>query len=124
MEYLDNPDATAISLGIIYHSFLSIIMRYTSKKPKKTPRKSERTQMPDALKKSKFIYMNGTITKACHGFYHVNLDNEMKVLCTARKLDSHHKLTILDGDTVTCEIDPLSFESNCEKLRGRIVWLT
>ena len=81
--------------------------------------------MPDRLRKERFIYMDGVITKGCHGFYHVDLENDMKVICTARKLDSHHKLSILDGDTVTCEIDPLSFDSSADaKIRGRIVWLT
>lgn len=66
--------------------------------------------------------MEGAITKACRGTYFVNLSNEMECLATARKMDSYLKVSLLEGDKVTVELDPLNFSQGEEKVRGRIIW--
>ena len=80
------------------------------------------SSFPLKLVRQGFIYVNGDITHVCRGLYTIDLENGMKCIATARKLDSLYRVSIMVGDKVTCEIDPKTFESNNANLRARIVW--
>ena len=76
--------------------------------------------LPNHLKKEGCIYINGIIDSGAHGFYHVNLENKMNALCTARRMEAL-KLSLLPGDDVVIEI-PANSLNPTERLNGRIVW--
>ena len=77
---------------------------------------------PQHLKKEGMIYSRGLVTHTAKGISHVTIEiNQMKVLTTHRKLESHFRINIITGDQVMVELDPLNFSST-ETLRGRLVW--
>ena len=53
------------------------------------------------------------------GVFHVLLENEMRCICTARRLESK-RIRIMDGDTVIVEIPTTDLAYS--PLRGRIVY--
>ena len=65
--------------------------------------------------------MEGLIEQSAHGIHNVELDNKLKAVCTARKLDSI-RVSLLPGDRVVCEIPTAGLEPGASKLKARIVW--
>ena len=76
--------------------------------------------LPKQLEREGHLYLSGTIEKQAHGFFHVQLENDMTCLCTARRMQSRH-ISLMLGDKVVVEI-PLLGMSPGETLKGRIVW--
>ena len=77
--------------------------------------------LPDNIKKDRFIYQKGVITKVAHGTYKVNLESGIETINTARRLDTFLKISLIEGDIVYVEIDPLNLTPG-EVVRGRIVY--
>ena len=104
------------------------------KKRKQIPQKSQQNrgeqsyrlleggELPKHLVKADKIQIHGYIQQSCHGIYHVDLENGMKCLATARKMDAYMKVNLLMGDKVVVEIPPESLSANEPKVRGRIIW--
>jgi translation initiation factor IF-1 len=65
------------------------------------------------------IYVDGRITSTSRGLYHIQLEDGLVALCTARKLE-HKRIKLLIGDRVCAEI-PVSSISP-DRIRGRLVW--
>jgi len=92
------------------------------RKSQKGKRSHSPRKFPDHLKKGSNIYMNGEVTSSCRGSYKVTLENGMSSMCTARKMDSYLKVSILVGDIVVVEIPPESLNPKEKYILGRIVW--
>ena len=78
-------------------------------------------EVPEKIYRKNFIYLEGKIEHSSYGIHHVTLENEMKALCTCRKLENFYKVSLMIGDKVLVEIDPLNLNPN-DVVKGRIVW--
>ena len=94
-----------------------------SKRNNHKPNPERSASLPEKYRKEGCLYIDGIISNSSHGIYIVELDNEMKANCSARRME-HLRVSILDGDKVTVEIPTASLEPNAEYQRGRIVWRT
>lgn len=56
-----------------------------------------------------------------HGIYHVNLENQLNVIATARKMEQL-RVGLLEGDKVVVEIPAAALNPNEAHQRGRILW--
>lgn len=77
-------------------------------------------EFPERLRKEGCIYIDGLVTHSCRGKHKVDLENGMKAITTASKMD-HRKVSILIGDKVLVEIPALSLSPN-GNINGRLVW--
>jgi translation initiation factor IF-1 len=93
----------------------------SAKQNKRISPRERAKELPGNLQRDGYIYIRGVIEKAAHGTYHLTLDNEMPCLATARKLDNFFHVSLMEGDLVYVEIDPLNL-SNDEVVKGRIIW--
>ena len=77
--------------------------------------------MPDNMRKPDCVYIRGEVIKQSHGTYIVAAENEMEVICTARKLENK-RLAVIEGDQIVVEIPLLAMEPDQPRQKGRIVW--
>lgn len=73
------------------------------------------------MRKEGAIYINGVVEFGSHGTFHVTLENGMKCIATAKKLD-YLKVGVLPGDPVVVEIPAVSLNPSDKFVKGRIVW--
>lgn len=85
------------------------------------PSPENKEDLPERFRKPQFIYVKGEIMSGCRGTHHLNLENGMTCLATARRLENHLRVSLMVGDRVYVELDPQHLNP-AETLRGRIVW--
>jgi translation initiation factor IF-1 len=89
----------------------------SGKKSLISPRKKG---FPEEKKKGGCVYLNGLVEHTAHGLYNIELENGLKCVATAAKMD-HFRIVVMVGDTVLVEI-PMNTLSPNNKIKGRIVW--
>lgn len=98
----------------------SVNNKRTERRRENKVRNEGSTGIPEKLKKSDCVYVDGLIEHSSHGFHKVAMDNGMESLCTSRRMENL-RVGLLAGDRVVVEIPTATMNPN-ERIRGRIVW--